>query len=127
MPQLSSPRLSGVACKTSKKNISHGLEDKGAGVVIKFRVRIPQNSLVVLGSVSNLKMLLCYIRKPCSVASIVGEPSVTLKGKQPENKAEVKSVIVSFLISKTKKFLLVFLDSSGHFQRVNICTRMNPS
>ena len=51
--------------------------DKGAGLVMKFRVQISKRSVVVLGKASNLKMLLCYVRKLCSVASIVGYPSVT--------------------------------------------------
>ena len=41
--------------------------DKGAGLVIKFRVRILQMSMVVLGRAANLKTILCYVRKPCSV------------------------------------------------------------
>ena len=62
---------------------SRGLVDKGAGLVMKFRVRIPKRSLVVLGRASNLKLLLHYVRKPCSAASIVGYPSVTPKEKKP--------------------------------------------
>ena len=47
--------------------------DKGVGLVMKFRVRIPKRSMVVLGRASNLKMLLCYIGNPAVfVASIVG-------------------------------------------------------
>ena len=43
---------------------SCGLVDKDAGLVIKFRVRIPKKSLVVLGRAFNLKMILCYIGNP---------------------------------------------------------------
>ena len=64
------------------KESSNGLVDKGAGLVMKFRVRIPKKSVVVLGRASNHKILLCYIRKPCSVASIVGYPSVTPNEKK---------------------------------------------
>ena len=45
--------------------------DKSTGLVIKFRVQISQRSVVVLGKAFNLKMPLCYVRKPGSVASIV--------------------------------------------------------
>ena len=77
---------------------SRGLVDKGAGLVMKFRVRIPKRLVVVLVWAYNLKMLLCYIRKPCSVASIVGYPSVTPKekksiGSSPGNNAEVKETM----------------------------------
>ena len=49
-----------------------GLVDKRAVLVIRFRVQILQMLLlVVLGRVSILKTHLCYIRKHCSVASIV--------------------------------------------------------
>ena len=51
---------------------SHGLVDKQARLVIKFRVRFPQKSLVVLGRKSSLKIFLYYAKKPCTVASIVG-------------------------------------------------------
>ena len=61
---------------------SRGLVDKGAGFFIKLRVLIPKKSVLVLGRASNLKMFLCYIRKPCSVASIVGYSSVTSKEKK---------------------------------------------
>ena len=64
--------------------------DKDAGLVIKVRVSIPQRSVVVLGRASNLKMLLCYDRKPYSVASIVGNPSDI--GSPPGNKTEEKTV-----------------------------------
>ena len=47
------------------------------GLLLKFSIRIPQKSLLVLEEVSSLKMLLCYVRKPCSIASIVGDPSDT--------------------------------------------------
>ena len=53
-----------------------GLVDKGAELVIKFRVQISQKSLAALKRAYNFKMLLCYIRKPCS---IVGNPSETPK------------------------------------------------
>ena len=39
----------------------HGLVDKGAGLVIKFRALIPQRSFVVLVRAYNLKILLCYV------------------------------------------------------------------
>ena len=77
---------------------SHGLLDKGAGLVIKFWVRIPQRLLVVLGRASNLKMLLCYVRTPCCVASVARGPfryskkENYQKGSSPGNKAKVKSV-----------------------------------
>ena len=64
-------------------NGRRGLAYKGVGLVMKYKVRIPKKSLVVLGSASNLKMLLCYVRKPYSVASIVGYPSVTPNEKKP--------------------------------------------
>ena len=38
-----------------------GLVDKGTGLVMKFRVRIPKRSVVVLRRASNLKILLCYM------------------------------------------------------------------
>ena len=65
-----------------------GLIDKGAGLVIKFRVRIPQRLLMVLGSAPNLEMLLCYVGNPCSVASIVGE---TLPSPQKRKNANIGS------------------------------------
>ena len=69
--------------------------DKGVGLVMKFRVRIPKRSVVVLEKAFNHKMLLCYIRKPCSDARIVGYPSVTPKrenriGFSPGKNAEAK-------------------------------------
>ena len=75
-----------LCLKTSKRELiesSRGLVAKGVGVVIKFRVRIPKRSLVVLERAYNLKMLLCYLRKPCSVASIVGYPFVTSNERKP--------------------------------------------
>ena len=70
---------------------SRGLVDKGAGLVLQFRVRISQKSLVMLGRASNFKMLLHYIRKPCCVGSIVGNPSdsTTDVGSSSRNKEEV--------------------------------------
>ena len=69
--------------------------DKGVGLVMKFRVRIPQKSVVVLGRVTNLKMLMCYIRKPCSVASIALSHRNRKKrfGSLPEQNAKVKKIV----------------------------------
>ena len=61
---------------------SHGLVDKGVGLVMKFRVQIPKKLVVVLGRASNLKLLLCYIRKFCSVACIIEYPSDTPNEKK---------------------------------------------
>ena len=73
--------------------------DNGAGLVIKFKGQIPQRSLVVLGGASNVKILLCYVKKLCSVASTVRDFSDTPKNQKlinvdslPENTEEVKSV-----------------------------------
>ena len=52
----------------------------------------------MLDRVSSLQMLLCYIRKPCSVANIAVNPSKTPKRKNtftvssPGNKVQVKLV-----------------------------------
>ena len=73
--------------------------DKSDELVMRFRVQIMQRPMAVLGRASNFKMLLCYARKPCSVASIVGDPSATPNSKnnigsvgfrQTGNKAGVK-------------------------------------
>ena len=50
--------------------------------------------MVVVEKAFNIRIILCYIRKPCSVASVVGNPSVTPKGNNvidssPGNKGEV--------------------------------------
>ena len=55
--------------------------DHFTGLVINFRVRIPQKSVVMLGRASNLKILLGYAKIPCSAISIVEDPSVTQKRK----------------------------------------------
>ena len=76
------------------------LVDKGAGHVMKFSVRIQQRSLVVLGRAFNLKML----RKTCSVASIVEDPSAAPNENKtnicssPGNKMKVKSVSLSLSV-----------------------------
>ena len=82
---------------------SHGLVDNGAELVIKFRVQIPQRSVLVLEREFNFKTFLCYARRLCSVASIVGYPSDTPKEKaissSSRNKVEVKLVREKFLFS----------------------------
>ena len=78
-------------------------------------------SLVVLGRVFNHKMLLCQIKKPCSVASIVGIICHPKKMKQKQRKnfpskisrAEIKSVsiltdFISALLILDGKFFLCF-------------------
>ena len=66
------PQTLKIRCKHYAINWSScGLVEKGVGLFMKFRVQIPKRSVVVLGMTSNLKMRLSYIRKPCSVASIV--------------------------------------------------------
>ena len=65
---------------------NYGLVGKDSGFVIKFRVRIQQRFLVVLEKASNLKVLLCYVGNSCSVASIVGDSSVTPKKKKKQYK-----------------------------------------
>ena len=52
---------------TLKSNFGPGLEGRGAGIVIKFRV---QKSLVVLGRASNLIFLFCYVRKLAVVPAL---------------------------------------------------------
>ena len=73
--------------------------DKGVGLVKKFKIQISQRALVMLEGASDPKMLLCCIKKPSSVASTVGDPSDTPKRERknytdysPGNNAEVKSV-----------------------------------
>ena len=68
-----------------------GLVNESAGLVTNFRVRIRERSLVVLG-----RACLFYIRNPCSIASIVGDPSDAPKERKPDtvsspgNKTEIK-------------------------------------
>ena len=78
---------------------SRRLVDNGAGLVIKFRVRIPQRPMVVLGKPSKLNMLLCYVRKTLQCCQHHKGTLVTpLKRKKPlqlprlRMKEEVKSV-----------------------------------
>ena len=65
-------------------------------LVIKFRVRIPQRLLVVLGKVSKIKVLLYYVKKnPAVLPAVVGDPSNTPKretdrGSSPGKKVESK-------------------------------------
>ena len=61
---------------------SRGLVDKGVGLVMKFRVRIPRRSVVVLGSATNLKMLLCY-KGTLQCCQHCRVPSITPEEKKP--------------------------------------------
>ena len=47
-----------------QRGSSRGLADKGVGLVIKFRVRIPKRSVVVLGRASNLKCSCATLENP---------------------------------------------------------------
>ena len=81
---------------------SRVLVDKGNGLVIKFRVRIPKRSVVVLVRVFNLKMLLYYIRtlqcwQHCRVPFCHSKKRKRL-GSSPGNNAE-GTKLVSFFIS----------------------------
>ena len=88
-------------------------QDKGVGLVMKFWVRIPKRSVLVLGRASNLKLLLCCITKPCSVAGILGNSSVTQKrknclGSSPGKNAEVKKIDECFSVFKREMTLKLF-------------------
>ena len=63
--------------------------------------------MVVLRKTSNLKMLMRYVRKPCSDASIVGDPSVApkKKGFLAGNKAELKSVSFIYFLKCRNLFI----------------------
>ena len=41
----------------------NGLVNNGTELVIKFRARIPQMTLVVLGRAFKLNMIMCYVKK----------------------------------------------------------------
>ena len=49
-----------------------------------FRGRVLQRSVVVLGRALNMKNVLCCIKKPSSVASIVVNPSSTSQKKNTD-------------------------------------------
>ena len=49
---------------------SCGPVDKGVGLVMKFKVRIPKRSVVVLGRVPNLKMLLSTLENPAVLPAL---------------------------------------------------------
>ena len=82
---------------------SHGLVDKQARLVIKFRVRFPQKSLVVLGRKSSLKIFLYYAKNPALLPALWGFSQHPNKGKKsnigfsPGNKADVTSVCLYVL------------------------------
>ena len=93
----------------------------GAGLVIKFMVQILESLLVVLGRASKIKILLCYIRKICSV---VEDSSDTPNKKQTilvsthENDAEVKSVSY-FDISADIWCCIFHLRLAGHIDCIS--------